>query len=202
MEASEKSRADLTIYIPLKNEGVEVFRPTGAMAFGEGYYKVLPTPDYESADEEWCYLPETIVKGEWRKNGPEEYLYAVEKLVLSSEEIEWLGFVDEGEYELWGIRKHLQDQKTQEAFIGLIKKHLIRIQKDGVMLNEAEAIQAIETPLMGPEPRLELMITPSGRLIYFQDPQVKLYFEEKSKSRTETRGSDQEIGDARVSHLS
>jgi hypothetical protein len=57
MEASEKSRADLTIYIPLKNEGVEVFRPTEAMAFGEGYYKVLPTPDYDSADEEWRFLP-------------------------------------------------------------------------------------------------------------------------------------------------
>jgi hypothetical protein len=181
MESSEKTNTDFTIYIPLKNEGVEVFRPTEAMAFGGGYFKVLPTPDYDPADEEWQFLPETIVKGEWRKNGSDEYLYAVEKLVLSPEEIEWLSFVDEGEYELWGIRKHLEDQKTQQAFIGLIKKHLIRIQNDGVMLNEAEAIQAIETPLMGPEPKLELMITPSGRLIYFQDPQVKRYFEEKSK---------------------
>jgi hypothetical protein len=181
MESSEKTNADLTIYIPLKNEGVEVFRPTGAMAFGEGYYKVLPTAHYDPTDEKWQFLPETIVKGKWRNNGSDEYLYAVEKLVLSPEEIEWLSFVDEGEYELWGMRKHLEDQITQEAFIGLIKKHLIRIQNDGVTLNEAEAIQAIETPLMGPEPKLELIITPSGRLIYFQDPQVKRYFQEKSK---------------------
>jgi hypothetical protein len=171
MESSEKTNTDLAIYIPLKNEGVEVFRPTGAMAFGDGYYKVLPTPHYDPTDEDWQFLPETIVKGEWRKNGSDEYLYAIEKLVLSPEEIEWLSFVDEGEYELWGIRKHLEVRTTQQAFIGLIKKHLIEIKKDGVMLNEAEAIQAIELPLTGPEPALELVITPSGRLIYFQDPQ-------------------------------
>ena len=181
MESSEKTNTDLTIYIPLKNEGVEVFRPTEAMAFGDGYYKVLSKPHYDPVDEEWQFLPETIVKGEWRKNGSDEHLYAVEKLALSPEEIEWLSFAEEYEYELWGIRKHLEDQKTQEAFIGLLKKHLIQIRKDGVMLNEAEAIQAIETTLTGPQLKLELVISPSGRLIYFQDPQVKQYFEEKSK---------------------
>lgn len=184
MESSEKTNTDLTIYIPLKNEDVEVFRPTDAMAFGDGYFKVLPTPYYDPTDEEWQFVPETIVKGEWRKNGSDEYLYAIENLVLSPEEIEWLSFVDEGEYELWGIRKHLEVRTTQQAFIGLIKKHLIQINKDGVMLNEAEAIQAIESPLTGPEPALELVITPSGRLIYFQDPEIKRYFEEKSKKGT------------------
>ena len=180
MESSEKANTDLTIYIPLKNEGVDVFRPTEAMAFGDGYYKVLPTPHYDPTDEDWQFVPETVVMGEWRKNGFDEYLYAVERLVLSPEEIEWLSFVDEGEYELWGIRKHLEDPNTREAFVGLIKKHLIQINKDGVMLNEAEAAQAIESPLTGPKPALELVITPSGRLIYFQDPQIKRYFSEKS----------------------
>jgi len=181
MDSSEKTSTNLTIYIPLKNEGVEVFRPTEAMAFGDGYYTVLPTPHYDPADEEWQFLPDTIVKGEWRKNGSNECLYAVEKLVLSPEEIEWLSFAEEYEYELWGIRKHLEEPQNQEAFIGLLKKRLIRIRKDGVMLNETEAIQAIETTLTGPQPKLELVISPSGRLIYFQDPQVTRYFEDKSK---------------------
>jgi hypothetical protein len=181
MGSSEKSNADLTIYIPLRNEGVEVFRPTEAMAFGGGYFKVLPTPHYDPTDEEWQFIPETIVRGEWRKNGSDEYLYAVERLVLSPEEIEWLSFVDEGEYELWGIRKHLEDPNTREAFVQLIKKHLIQIKKDGMMFNEAEATRVIESPLTSPRPALELVITPSGRLIYFQDPQVKRYFQEKSK---------------------
>ena len=181
MGSSEKSNADLTIYIPLQNEGVEVFRPTEAMAFGDGYYKVLPTPHYDPADEEWQFLPETIVKGEWRKNGSNECLYAVERLVLSPEEIEWLSFAEEHEHELPEIRKHLVEPKTQEAFIGLLKKHLIRIRKDGQTLNDAEAIQALESPLTSPNPSLELFISPSGQLIYFQDPQIKRYFEEKSK---------------------
>jgi hypothetical protein len=137
MQSSEKPDIDLTIYISLKNEGVEVFRPTEAMAFGEGYFKVLPTPHYDPTDEEWQFVPETILRGEWRKNGSDEYLYAVEKLVLSPEEIEWLSFAEEYEYELWGIRKHMEEPKTQEAFIGLLKKHLFRIRKDGVTLNEA-----------------------------------------------------------------
>lgn len=59
-----------TIYIELKDEGTEVYRPTQGRARGEGIYEVLPTPDYDSNDESWAFLPGSIVKcQEVEKNG-------------------------------------------------------------------------------------------------------------------------------------
>ena len=58
-----------TIYIPLQNEGTIVSRPTQGEPLGGDRYRVLATLDYDPADEEWEFLPgsvvvcETVVKG-------------------------------------------------------------------------------------------------------------------------------------------
>jgi hypothetical protein len=45
------------IYIPLEDEGVDVWRPAQAERLGDGSYRVLPTPDYDPADEAWKFPP-------------------------------------------------------------------------------------------------------------------------------------------------
>lgn len=50
------------VYVALLNEGTPVWRPTRAVDLGKGLYRLLPTDDYDSADEEWEFLPGTIVK--------------------------------------------------------------------------------------------------------------------------------------------
>jgi hypothetical protein len=40
-------------------------RLTNAIDLGNGLYKILPTPDYDPEDEDWEFVPETIVRGEW-----------------------------------------------------------------------------------------------------------------------------------------
>lgn len=174
---------DLLIHVPLLNEGVDVSRPTEAMAFGDGYYKILPTPDYETSGEQWKFPPETIVNGEWRNEGsPEEALYAISKLELSPDEMEWLSFAEESEQDLWEIRKHLEEKSTQDALIGLLGKKLIELKKDGAMLTESESVKVVQFPQLSPEPTIELAIRAAGQLIYFQNPDIKSYFESKRKA--------------------
>jgi len=49
----------VSIYMPLLDEGTEVYRPIKAESFGDGRYCVLgPVP----ADEVWTYMPGTIVR--------------------------------------------------------------------------------------------------------------------------------------------
>jgi hypothetical protein len=50
------------VWIPLLNEGTVVSRPTKAEQVGAGLYRVLATPDYDPADEEWAYVPGSIVR--------------------------------------------------------------------------------------------------------------------------------------------
>ncbi len=57
----------ITIYIRLLNEGVDgVSRPTMGEVIDKekGIYKVLPTDPYDPDDEEWMFVPGTIVKCE------------------------------------------------------------------------------------------------------------------------------------------
>jgi hypothetical protein len=54
----------VTIYMPLLNEGTDVWRPVSAVARPDGTYLVLgPIPvDQEGMeDEEWMFAPGTIV---------------------------------------------------------------------------------------------------------------------------------------------
>lgn len=54
--------ATTTIYIRLLDEGTTVYRPTGAEELGDGIYRVLATPDYDTEDETWEFPPGTLVR--------------------------------------------------------------------------------------------------------------------------------------------
>jgi hypothetical protein len=45
------------IYIPLLDEGVDVWRPAEAERLADGSYRVLPTPNYNPDDETWKFPP-------------------------------------------------------------------------------------------------------------------------------------------------
>jgi hypothetical protein len=50
------------IYVALLNEGTDVWRPTTGEKIGDDVFKILATPDYDPDDEQWEFLPDTIVK--------------------------------------------------------------------------------------------------------------------------------------------
>ena len=49
------------IYIPLLNEGTDVWRPAYGLQVGEQTYVVLLSSDYDPEDEEWEFPPGNIV---------------------------------------------------------------------------------------------------------------------------------------------
>lgn len=52
-----------TVLMPLKDEGVDVWRPVDAEHLGDGMYRILgPVPE----DEKWASEPGTIVPCEWK----------------------------------------------------------------------------------------------------------------------------------------
>lgn len=53
-----------TVYVKLLNEGSDAWRPTQAEVIKPKTYKLLPTENYDPEDEEWEFLPGTIVKCE------------------------------------------------------------------------------------------------------------------------------------------
>jgi hypothetical protein len=65
------------IYIRLFDEGTEWSRPTQALDLGDGLLKVLPTPNYDPADEVWEFPPDSIVRSKVRKSEGKEFLVAV-----------------------------------------------------------------------------------------------------------------------------
>ena len=56
------STSTIEIYIPLLNEGTDVLRPTQGIVLGSDEVQVLPTPNYNPANEEWEFPPGTKVK--------------------------------------------------------------------------------------------------------------------------------------------
>lgn len=66
-----------TIYIPLLEEGTEVFRPTKARKLGDLTYEVLKPDDYNPEDENWEYPPGSLVKCELQVRDGKEILIAV-----------------------------------------------------------------------------------------------------------------------------
>jgi hypothetical protein len=65
------------IYIPLLDEGVNVWRPTQAERLSDGSYHVLPTPDYDPDDEKWEFPPGSRVVCERNRLSRGEVLAAV-----------------------------------------------------------------------------------------------------------------------------
>lgn len=68
------------IYVRLLNEGTDVWRPTSGEKIAEDIYKILPTKNYHTDDEQWEFAPGTIVKCELQKKSNGKILVAVKKL--------------------------------------------------------------------------------------------------------------------------
>jgi hypothetical protein len=71
------SRENVTIYVQLLNEGTICWRPTEALNLGNGQFELLATPGYDATDEEWEFLPGSIVRCEKQQLSSGEVLVAV-----------------------------------------------------------------------------------------------------------------------------
>jgi hypothetical protein len=49
------------VYVQLLNEGTPAWRPTRARFIKDDIYELLPTEHYDPEDEEWEFVPGTIV---------------------------------------------------------------------------------------------------------------------------------------------
>jgi hypothetical protein len=67
----------IEIYVRLLDEGTECSRPTQALGLGNGLFKVLPTSDYNPADEVWEFPPDSIVRSANRRSEGKAFLLAV-----------------------------------------------------------------------------------------------------------------------------
>jgi len=78
MTKNESSIGDVVpIYVRLLDEGTPVSRPTQAENIGNGFFKLLPTPNYDPADEHWEFLPGSIVRVEIMEHAGEKCLRAI-----------------------------------------------------------------------------------------------------------------------------
>lgn len=68
------------VYVQLLGDEEGTLRPTQAIPIGKNIYKILPIPDYETAEEQWEFIPGTIVRCETRNYRGQNYLRAVEKI--------------------------------------------------------------------------------------------------------------------------
>ncbi len=68
------------IYVRLLGDEEGTLRPTQGIPMGRDVYTILPIQNYETADEEWEFLPGTLVKCEPRKYREQNYLLAVEQI--------------------------------------------------------------------------------------------------------------------------
>jgi hypothetical protein len=74
------STSDVTIYIPLLNEGTMVARPTRGVKLSENVYRVLATPEYDPNDEAWEFPPESIVECHLENRSSHEVLVATKRV--------------------------------------------------------------------------------------------------------------------------
>lgn len=71
------SKKTIQIHVRLIDEPVEVWRPTLAELVREGVFRVLPTSDYDPNDEEWEFVPGTLVSIQERVDEEGSHLVAV-----------------------------------------------------------------------------------------------------------------------------
>lgn len=57
------------VFVDLPDEATPTIRPTNAEVLGGNLYRLLPTKRYDPENEEWEFLPGTIVVGEMRMTG-------------------------------------------------------------------------------------------------------------------------------------
>jgi hypothetical protein len=81
--APKKTRSEflpppsVKIYVNLLGEGTPSSRPTLALALGNGTFELLPTKGYDPDDEQWEFLPGSLVRGMEARRDGEPYLLAV-----------------------------------------------------------------------------------------------------------------------------
>lgn len=68
------------IYIPLIDEGTEVWRPTMGEEITDMTFLVLPTPTYDPENEHWAYPPGTLVRCAYKIMSGINVLVAVENI--------------------------------------------------------------------------------------------------------------------------
>jgi hypothetical protein len=67
----------MIIYVKLVEEGAEVWRPAQAKEVKEGWFLMLPAPDYPTLDEQWEFPPGSVVRCEKRVLSGDEVLVAI-----------------------------------------------------------------------------------------------------------------------------
>ena len=72
------------VYVPLLDEGLNVWRPAPAARLADGTYVLLHPDDYDPQDEAWEFPPGTIVECERRHTSDGEILAAVRRVAVSS----------------------------------------------------------------------------------------------------------------------
>jgi hypothetical protein len=78
IDRMERSQATTsTIYVRLLEEAVTCIRPTQAEHLPDGSYLVLPTPDYDPADEVWEFVPGSKVHCQLFDDPHGAYLLAI-----------------------------------------------------------------------------------------------------------------------------
>jgi hypothetical protein len=65
-----------TIHIRLLGEGIDVWRPTEGRKVGPMTFEVLPTPNYDDANEDWEFPPGMVVVARYQRHGDEVLLEA------------------------------------------------------------------------------------------------------------------------------
>ena len=66
-----------TVYVKLLDEGVDVWRPVTAEVLRDGTYRLEPTEGYDPEDEQWEFLPGSVVRCEVRRLSGGSVLAAV-----------------------------------------------------------------------------------------------------------------------------
>ena len=56
----------VTVFVRLLDEGVEVWRPVPAIRLGNGRYEIQATDDYDPECETWEFPPGAVVMGDSR----------------------------------------------------------------------------------------------------------------------------------------
>lgn len=73
------------VYVPLLGEGVDVWRPVPAMPMvidGQQAFILLRPAGYDTADEDWEYLPGMIVRCYQKNRDGDSWLVAANQVVL------------------------------------------------------------------------------------------------------------------------
>lgn len=52
----------IEVYVTLLEEGTDTIRATDAINLGNDLYKLMPTDNYDPADEIWEFLPDSVVR--------------------------------------------------------------------------------------------------------------------------------------------